>query len=253
MAGTIKISTVLLVVTLVLLVAVAWMLGSMTSRSEAATDTATTPATIQMSGTGKASVVPDEVAFTVRVSVKQSELDAALSAANAAMGRALKALGGHGVTRKDTQSTGLDMEPEYYYPDNGEPRLTGYRVSQSMRVVVRELSKAGGAISAVVKQAGNDVQVHNIALQVGDPEKAMGAARDKAIAQAREKAEQYAAASGAKLGSVLTVREAASSSPDSGVEVMNQAFDLAAAKSMPIRAGEDELSVRVSVTWKLTD
>ena len=119
------------------------------------------------------------------------------------MERVLAALDDQGVEEADVQTTGLQMYPEYDYPSYGPPVLTGYRVTQRARVVVRELAQGGEAVSTAVETGGNGVRVTDIRLGVSDPEAALGRARDAAVEAATAKAEQYAAATGQTLGEVL--------------------------------------------------
>ncbi|MEZ5094254.1 SIMPL domain-containing protein [Nocardioides sp.] len=240
---------------LALALATAYLLGGAAqgtaSPAQAASEPATTATdrTIQVVGKGSATVVPDRLAFTVTVTAKRDTLDDALSAASASMDRVLGVLGKQGVAKSDTQTTGLSMNPEYYYP-SGAPRvLTGYRVTQRLRVQVPELAKGGAAVSAVVG-SGEGVKVSNLSLVVGDPEQGIAEAREAAVEEAKAKAQQYADATGATLGEVVSVREV--SAPASRPQPVSlRAAAKAAYDAVPIRAGESDLTVRVQVVWGL--
>ena len=203
-------------------------------------------------GVGTATAVPDQLGFSVSVSTKSADLDLALADANESMRAVLAALDEQGVAKSDTQTTGLSMDPEYYYPNSGSPVLTGYRVTQRLRVQVTDLATGGKVIGSVVAAGGNSVRVAGIRLEVGDPEAAIARARDAAVAEAKAKAEQYAAATGAALGDVLTVREV-SAPTEPSVPVLQRAgaYDAVAGSKVPIRAGESDLTVRVQVVWGL--
>jgi len=208
-----------------------------------------TPHQIRMVGSGTATVVPDQVGFTVSVASKQDSLDAAMKAANASMARVLDTLKGYDVENGDVQTTGLDMSPTYYYPSNAAPVLTGYRVTQTARVVVNDLTQAGAAVTAAVETGGNGVRVRNIRLQVADPERALDRARDAAVKTATTKAQQYAEATDADLGDVVSIKEV--STPRTVVQstwALRAAYDAA---EMPIRAGKDDLTVKVQIVWTL--
>ena len=83
--------------------------------------------TVTMTGSGEATVVPDQVVFDVSVRMMRPELEGALAASNRTREKVLKALEGQGVARKDIQTTGLEMNPVYDYPRYSAPVLTGYR------------------------------------------------------------------------------------------------------------------------------
>lgn len=218
--------------------------------AEAADDTGSAALrSVAVVGRGTASAVPDQLSFALSATAKSTDLDQALADSSAAMRRALDALAEFGVEKGDTQTTGLSMDPEYYYPEGGPPVLTGYRVTQRAKVEVSELAQGGKAIGAVVRAGGDAVRVSSIQLEVSDPEAAMARARDDAMAQAEAKAEQYAAAAGATLGDVVTIRETA---VPQTVELQYARLDAAkAAPAVPLRAGRTDLTVRVSVVWEL--
>ena len=224
------------------------------SEEEAGTPTAATAVrrTLTLTGSGEASAVPDRMTFRLSVSRTRDQLDLALADASRTMRRVLGALKEHGVAREDVQTTGLSMTPVYSYPEDSDPVLIGYRVTQRVRVAVPELRNGGRAVTAAVEAGGNGVRARGIRLEVGDPEAVLARARDAAVAAATRKAEEYAAATGQDLGPVLTLREVTPRAPSDRVSA-GYGLDLFEARrsaDLPVRAGEDELSVTVSVVWE---
>ena len=210
------------------------------------------PRTLRMVGHGEATVVPDQLTFDLAVTSKRPDLDQALADSTATMKRVLGELRDHGVRAADVQTTGLQMHPEYDYPVYSPPVLTGYRVTQRALVKVHDLARGGEAVSAAVEAGGNAVRVSGIRLAVADPEAALGRARDAAVAAATAKAERYAEATGQSLGEVLSLREVRSDTPrrsrwqTAGYLARATRDEL---KALPIRAGKDDLGVRVEVVW----
>jgi uncharacterized protein YggE len=237
---------------------VAYLLGNAdTTTAEAAEEgAADRPArTLTMGGLGEATAVPDQVTFDLSVRLLRPTLEEALDASNEEMAKVLRALQGAGVQHQDVQTTGLDMNPDYTYPENSPPVLRGYRVSQQAAVLVRELKEAGTAVNAAVGAGGNVVRVQNIRLRVGDPEAVLAVAREEAVAEATAKAEEYADATGQELGEVLTLREAddqARSSIDRELlsESAYGAADAARLSDMVISAGRADLGVVIQVVWE---
>jgi uncharacterized protein YggE len=213
-----------------------------------------TARTMKMVASGEATAVPDEMTFALSVTSKKLDLDDALAASSASMRRVLAVLEDEGVKRSDVQTTGLSMYPEYDYPAYSPPVLTGYRVTQKAQVHVRELAKGGGAVSSAVEAGGNGVRVSDIRLEVGDPDAVLSKARDAAVDSATAKAKQYAAAAGQTLGDVVSIREV-SAPPRRDVwsqSLTRATYDSAnlAAFKLPIRAGKDDLTVRIEVVWE---
>jgi len=261
MNGTVTVSVKGLLLTgLVLLALVTSYLlggGGGVTPAEAQAGDQTAPAataeqgTLRMVGSGEATVVPDQLTFALSVTDKQTDLDQALAKASATMNRVLGALRKHGVRTADVQTTGLQMYPEYDYPNYGPPVLTGYRVTQKARVTVRDLTQGGRAVSTAVDTGGNGVRASDIRLGVSDPAAALDRARDAAVADATARAERYAAATGMELGDVLALREVtgnrSSQRRDWHFNAQRAVLDELA--TMPIRAGKEDLGIKVEIVW----
>lgn len=206
--------------------------------------------TIAMRGTGESTGVPDQLTFRLSVRAKAGDVSTALDDASSSMRRVLTALGRADVRRKDVQTTGLSVRPDYDYSSSGPPVLTGYVATQSVSVLVRDLRDSGAAIAAATGAGGNAVRVSGVGLRIGERDGLLAEARDAAVAQARAKAEQYAAATGQALGPVLSVREvrAGGGAP---VSLSYGRVVADAAAAVPIRAGTEDLEVTVAVVWGL--
>ena len=229
--------------------------GGGSVRAAADTPAAADRSTMTLTGTGRATSVPDELSFSLGVAVTRPDLETALDEANRTMARVLDSLTAYGVRRTDVETTGLSMDPVYDYHPYSEPTIRGYRVSQHANVLVKELRQGGRAVSAAVDAGGNAVRVSDLRLRVGDTDAMMRRARDAAVAEATAKAEQYAAATGQELGAVVTLREISQGPrrlivhPQAGY--LRGAMD-SAAMPLPIRAGHEDLRVTVQVVWEIS-
>lgn len=253
---TVSVRSILLAGLVGLALVTAYLLGAqgdaVTSPASAAPVEHSGKRLVSMIGTGEASAVPDQISFTVSATAKRFDLDDALAASNATMKRVLAGLADHGVEKSDVQTTGLSMRPEYEYHAYEPPTLSGYRVTQRARIKVDELAKGGPAIGTAVDAGGNGVRVSGISLGISDPDALLKRARDAAVESATAKAEQYAAATGQSLGDVVSIREvgrpAQQYRPQSALrDLTYQTADMA--KALPVRAGKDDLAVRIQVVW----
>lgn len=260
MSGSVTVSVRSIVAAALVLLALvtAYLLGGtgdpVSVPAAAAPQQAATPdgaRVVRMVGTGEVSAVPDRMSFALSTTAKRLDLGAALAVSSRTLERVLAALQEHGVENADVQTTGLSMHPEYDYRPYGPPTLTGYRVTQRAQVTIDELGRGGRAVAAAVAAGGNGVRVRDIRLGIGDPEEVLGRARDRAVEAATTKAEQYAAATGQTLGDVVSIRELGSTpgaSPQVGyVPSARMVRDTAAV--LPVRAGRDDLRVRIGVVW----
>jgi uncharacterized protein YggE len=209
--------------------------------------------TITLSGSGKVTVVPDRATASLGVQVTKPDARSAMAEANTLQAKVIAALVAAGVEKSDIRTSGLDLQPEYNYEGKGQPRITGYSVTQTVKVTMKDLAKAGDVLSAAAEAGGNATRINDFKLSLGDKDKAMGEARDKAIADARKKAEQFAKAADRDLGKVIRIVETGSDeSPRPYLNSYDSANDsLAGIKAAPIEPGEQKLSVSVKVVWEL--
>jgi len=81
---------------------------------------------------------------------------------------------------------------------------------------------------------------------VSQASKLLDEARERAVADARRKAEIYAKAAGVTLGAPLSISEESNAPP---VPYRRMAAGMAA--SAPVAQGEETLAVTVSVSWAI--
>ena len=128
---------------------------------------------------------------------------------------------------------------------DGRPAtISGYRVVNQVRLTVREVKRLGEILNSAITLGAN--QVNGISFDVANAETLKDEARKQAMVNAKRRAELYATAAGAQLGSVLTISEDVSSGP----RPMPLAR-AAMAGNVPIEAGMRTLTVEVHVTYAL--
>jgi uncharacterized protein YggE len=225
--------------------------GAGTSAVAANADEPATPSMV-MTGTGEATAVPDQMAFSVTVAQTRTDLDTAMAATNASMKKVYATLTNQGVAKSDVQTTGLSMHPVYEYPEHSAPVIVGYRVQQKAEVLVKELSSGGKTVSAVVSAGGNGVRVGHLQLQVGDPEAVLAQARQAAVRSATRKAEEYAEATGQSLGTVISLKEVVPQTVENpyAYRAAEDSLSAGSIPAMKVRPGEDQLSVTVQLVWE---
>ncbi len=87
------------------------------------------------------------------------------------------------------------------------PQIVGYTVNNTLSVKVRDLDSLSDVLDDAIGAGGNEVRVQNVSFTVDEPEQYMDEAREQAIIDARERAEQLATLSGATLGSLRSISE----------------------------------------------
>jgi len=203
---------------------------------------------ISVSSVGTVKVTPDAVRLNASVSSISKVSKDALSAANVAASKFRSAILANGIDKKYLASTTLTVYPEYNYTQEAGNVLIGYRASQSFEVVIRNATKAGEIVDAVVGSAGDSLAINGVTPFVYDNTKATEAARSTAVKNAKGKALSYAKLLGVKLGSITYLQE--SSAPSSYPIAMAQAK--ASDEATQIDLGQQDVSVSVATRWAIS-
>jgi uncharacterized protein YggE len=164
------------------------------------------------------------------------------------MQRVIAALRRAGLEDRDIQTSNVNLNPEYRYPDNQAPQLVGYTASNSVSVRFRDIRKSGRILDALVGEGAN--QINGPSLSVEHPEPALDEARLKAIANARARADLYARTLGMRVARVVSVNESggyyAPAPPPVPMAMMR-----AQSAATPIEPGEQKLQVSLAVIFEL--
>lgn len=202
---------------------------------------------ITTTGNGTVSVIPDAVKVSATVSVLGTTSKAALATANTTSVAVRKALTENKIAARDIATQSISVYPEYSYPDNANPVISGYRASQSFSITVRAALTAGAVVDAIVDAGGANVMINGASPFVLDNEKSTDLARAAAVKSAKAKATSYAKLLGVKLGRVVFLNEQSSPNPFPVFGVSAKAEDSAT----QIDLGQQEVTVLVTVRWAI--
>jgi uncharacterized protein len=209
------------------------------------------PRTLSIAGNAEVHAVPDAALVSTGVVTESETAAAALKANSAALTKVLDAIRALGVEAKDLQTSGLSLEARTYRPVSSSatdrPRIIGYTAANEVTVRVRDLVKLGDLLDKVTLAGAN--RINGIEFIVSNQEGLLDEARQKAVADAKGKADLYARAAGFTLGKVMSLTEEGVPSP----RPMARAMAASVAAPVPVEAGEMTLSVRVRVVWSLAD
>lgn len=205
--------------------------------------------TIGVHGEGSVTIVPDLAYLVFGVEMTDVDLARARRANATRMAAVLAALKALGVAETDLRTSGYQVRQEYSHP---EQRPAGYHVSNTILATVRDLTTLGDAIDAAVGAGANRIQ--SVRLDLADKADALRRAREAAVADARDKAEQHARLSGMRLGMPLAIVESGGHSPPSHAVYDAPPFArrlAAPAHPTPIEAGESLISLLVQITYEI--
>ena len=205
---------------------------------------------IWVTGEGEVMAAPDIATLRLGIAAQAATVAEAQSQATEAMTRVMDALIDNGVAEKDIQTqyfsiyqvTKWDWERE-------EEVVIGYRVTNMVTAKIRDIDKAGTIIDAVIEAGGDLTRIDGISFSVDDPSAYYEEAREKAMADAKAKAEQLAELAGITLDKPTYISEYMWVPPP--IYIKGADVEEAPAPETPISPGEMEISLTVQVVYAI--
>jgi uncharacterized protein YggE len=221
---------------------------------------------ITVNGKGETVSIPDVATFSFSVTENAKLVDEAQEKATTKINNTLKALRDGGVEEKDIKTISYNINPHYEYNQpvcplgayscpTGKQTLTGYDVSQTIEVKIRDLKKAGALFSTVGSMGVQNV--NGLSFAIDDIESVKAEARELAIENAQEKAQLLSRQLGVRLVRITSFYDQSDEQIYYGRDMlMNEAYGgvktaIAPAALPEIPAGEQKITSRVSITYEI--
>jgi uncharacterized protein len=212
--------------------------------------------TITITAEGKVNAVPDLATINASVITKGSTAEKAQTDSSKKMDAVMKYIEDQGVEKKDIQTSGYNVYPEYDYNQPGQV-ITGYVANQTVTIKVRNHDLVGKLLGGLTANGVN--QIMGVSYSFDDPDDLKQQAREEALKNAREKAEKLADAAGVRLGKLVSFSEnSVSGGPipypmfDKGVNLgMGMGGSTAAVPERAIEPGTQDLVAQVSVVFEI--
>ncbi len=202
--------------------------------------------TLRLSATGEAHAAPDIASINLGVQTEAPSAAEALRQNRVQMTATIAALKAQGVLAKDIQTSGLNLNPQYVFHDN-ERKLTGYQASNTVTIIVRDLTRLGATVDAVVAAGAN--QVNGVSFSLSDPEHAEDDARRAAVKALQAKAALYAEAAGYHIERLVSLSDTAIE--PNGIRPVMVTAMRAKAGPTPTEPGELDVTANVSAVYEL--
>jgi uncharacterized protein len=183
-----------------------------------------------------------DVGVTTQAQTSQAAAEQNAARSQAVLTRLRTVIGQTGEIR----TVGYDLTPNYTYPQQGgEPKLTGYTASNTVRVTLDDLTKVGSVIDTATQAGAN--QVRSLQFMLKDERPSVDQALRQASQNAMRKAEAIAAALGVKTIRVLSATE----SGGAPVPVRETFTMRAQATQTPVEPGTIEVRGSVTLTVEI--
>ena len=218
--------------------------------------------TINIQGEGEVQVKPDLGMFSFSVMAEGKDAKEAQTKSAEKINAIIASMKEGGVDEKDIKSQNYNLAPKFKYENTPcawgqycpqtNPVIDGYEVVQMVEVKVRDLAKAGDLISKAGEKGATNMS--NLQFTIDDEKVFKAEAREKAIADAKEKAQALAKDLDVKLVRMTSFYEDQGGMrpmyEGMGGDMMakTQSFD-AIAPQMP--TGENTIKVIVNMSYEV--
>jgi uncharacterized protein len=225
------------------------MLGTAMNTSAQVTAPVAEGTLLSVSAEAKASRVPDVATLSTGVVTQGVDANSALRANAEEMNRVMAAVKAAGIAERDIQTSGISIYPQYHYVENKPPKITGYQASNTVNLKVRDISKLGKVLDALVASGANQVNGPNF--EIDKPEAVYDEARLEALKKAQARAELYANALGLRVRRIVSIDEGTGYQPP--IVRMQSMMKAASMEAMdtPVSPGESSLSASLNVVFEL--
>lgn len=215
--------------------------------------------TITVTGEGRATKAPDVARISFTIQNAAPAVADAQEKTTTQSNAAIEYLKGHSIAEKDIKTLSYNIAPQYSYsscpvgvycpPSN--QKITGYEVSQSVQITVRDLTHVGDILTGLGTLGVQNVSGPNFGLD--DATEGYAAARADAIRNAKEEARQLSKQLGVRLGKIVNFSESTGGVDYPmayGLGGMERSADVKAAAPV-IPTGENTYSASVSITYEI--
>jgi uncharacterized protein YggE len=193
---------------------------------------------------------PDVAMVNAGVMTRAATAREAIRENAAQMDRLISAMRALGIAREDIQTSNFNLSPNYdYNRETGEQVFRGYNVNNQVSVKLRELSRAGEVLDALVDAGANNIYGPNFMLE--DDAEAKETARRMAFERGLAQATEFARMAGFSSVRLLSVAE----SFQGYGPVPEQAIQVTASRSAdvstPIEPGQVGTGVMLSLKYEM--
>jgi hypothetical protein len=223
--------------------------------TSAATDT------ITVQGQGQATLPPDVARITFTVQNTASTVADAQAATTKQANSVIDYVKEQHVAEKDVKTLSYNIYPQYSYgspcrsgaicPTYSEPKITGYQVSETVQVTMRDLSAVGSMLGGLGKLGVQNLSGPDFALD--DSTAGYNAARADAINKAKAQADILARQLGVRLNKIVNFSESSGGNvyyAERGYATA-MATDAKVAPTPSVPAGENSYNASVSITYEI--
>lgn len=160
------------------------------------------PGTIEVTGVGVVSVLPDRVDLKFEMSSREKEATAALEASNKSVRKILQSIKDSGIPDSNVSTSNFLVNPNQEY-ENGKPGKWYYVASSSLYIKLNDIYSVGKVIDKLLSDGTRSINTPIFRSSVEDSLR--NEAYKKAVNDAQAKAQKLAESFGVALGKPLQI------------------------------------------------
>jgi uncharacterized protein YggE len=207
--------------------------------------------TVIVTGRGEVARRPDLAVLRLGAVAQAETASEAHGRVNEAVAASIERIKGLGVPAENISTAGLAIYPVYAEQqprrEPVEPRIAGYRASQTIRVELDDLGLVGRVIDSSVQSGAN--QFESLSFELRDDSEARRDSLQRAAQQARSKAQAIAEALGVSLGDLHRAEESGAVVPVIHREFAGRAAMAMDAAGTPVEPWQVRVEASVTLTY----
>ena len=233
---------------LVLIIDGAVMIGNKIKESRYIGQGAQYQNTINVAGEGKVLGKPDIGQIDLSVVTPSKTVEQGQKENTEKMNKITQTMKELGIKENDLKTIGYNIYPRYQYLV-GKSEIIGYETSQTLRVKIRQLEKVGQILGQAASLGAN--QIGSLSFIFDEPEKLKTEARQVAVANAKQKADDLAKSLGVKLGKLASFSESVFGEPMPLYAKEGYGIGGGGNGAPQIEAGQNEIIINVNLTYEI--
>jgi len=218
--------------------------------------------TISFTAEGKVLAKPDVAKITFYVVNQGEKAEVVQKENNERMQEAVSFVKDQGVEEDDIRTVQYNLSPEYDYNwcktssvkpyTSCPPKIIGYKLNQGIEVKMRDFDTINTIVGGLSEKGVN--QISNVSFIIDDTENYKNEARILALEKVEERAKLLARKSSIKLGKIIDISEGQGIYPvymKAEMGAVSDSSEDIAVQEAPIEPGTQEITVTLTVTYKL--
>ena len=159
-----------------------------------------------VSGEATIETIPDEAQVSLGISTTSQSVSVAQTTINSTINSITEAIIALGIKKDDIKTSNYSIYPDYDYSSSART-IRGYRASATIRVTTSDFDLLNQLIDTATSLGANEVGNVSFALSTAREKEVLKEAREQAIADAKQNAQELARLSGMTLGDIINIRE----------------------------------------------